>query len=141
MSDINRNILDITRCDVQYRADEMAKLELKSCHASYLMEICSNPGISQDRLSQRLLINKSNVARQLAVLEEAGLVLRKVSEQDRRMMEVYPTEKALALLPQVRKILKDWEKWITQDLTAEEIETVTALLSKMRSRAAMCAPE
>ncbi len=141
MSDINRNILSITRCDVQYRSEKMAQFDLKSCHATYLMEICSDPGISQDQLAQRLLINKSNVARQVAVLEELGYVRREVSEQDRRMMEVCPTEKALALLPQIRQILTDWEGWITQDLTPEEIDLVTVLLGKMRARAAMCAGE
>ena len=94
MSQINRNILSIARCDVQYRSEQVAPLGLKSCHTSYLMEICRNPGISQDKLAQAIFINKSNIARQVAVLEEDGFIRRVPSQADRRVMELYPTEKA-----------------------------------------------
>ena len=63
MSQIVRDMTEIARCGVQYRSDKLAPLGLKSCHASYLTEICENPGISQDKLARRICINKSNVAR------------------------------------------------------------------------------
>ena len=85
----------------RYRAEQLAPLELKSCHAGYLLEICACPGISQEQLSRRIYANKSNVARQLATLEESGYVERRPGEEDRRVMRVYPTERALAALEQV----------------------------------------
>ena len=66
MSQIIRDITEISRCGVQYRADQLAPMGLKACHASYLTEICDCPGISQDKLARRICINKSNVARQAA---------------------------------------------------------------------------
>ena len=72
MSDIIRDITEIARCGAQYKVDTLSPMGLKGCHASYLSEICANPGISQDKLSQRICINKSNVARQAAILEEDG---------------------------------------------------------------------
>ena len=69
MSQIIRDITEIARCGAQYRADLLAPLGLKGCHASYLTEICAQPGISQDQLAKRICINKSNVARQAATLE------------------------------------------------------------------------
>lgn len=137
MSQLNRQMLAIARCNTQYRSEKMAPYGLKACHTSYLMNICANPGISQDQLAQRILINKSNVARQVAVLEEEGYLRREPSSQDRRVMELYPTEKALALLPQVKQILIDWEQYITEDVTAEEVETVTRVLAKMKDKAAL----
>ena len=136
MSQIFRDIIEIARCGVQYRADRLSPLGLKSCHASYLMEICAFPGISQDGLARRLYINKSNVARQAAVLEEEGFIIRKPSEVDKRVMELYPTEKALAALPQIRQILRSWEATITEDLTQEELAQLSALLSRMKQRSA-----
>lgn len=141
MSQINRDILSISRCDVQYRGDKMAAFGLKSCHASYLMEICENPGISQDQLAQAIFINKSNVARQVAFLEESGYVERRPSQADRRVMELYPMEKALELLPQIREITAAWENHITEDLTAQEIDTIAKLLAKMKARAAQWVEE
>ena len=135
MTQIIRDMLEISRCGVQYRSDNLAQFGLKSIHASYLTEICANPGISQDRLARIICINKSNVARQVAVLEEDGFVRRVPSEADKRVMELYPTEKTLALLPQISDILLRWEKCITQDLSEEEKECLSSLLSKMSSRA------
>ncbi len=136
MSQINRNILSIARCDVQYRSEKVAPLGLKSCHTSYLMEICHNPGISQDKLAQAIFINKSNIARQVAVLEEEGFIRRVPSQADRRVMELYPTEKAMALLPQIQGVLLEWEGYITEGLTEEELALLTKVLSEMKQRAA-----
>ena len=136
MSQIIRDMLEISRCGVQYRSDNLAQFGLKSIHASYLTEICANPGISQDRLAKLIFINKSNVARQVAVLEEEGFVRRVPSAADKRVMELYPTEKTLEIVPRINEMLLCWENCITQDLSEEEKELITALLGKMSSRAA-----
>ena len=135
MTQIIRDMLEISRCGVQYRSDNLTQFGLKSIHASYLTEICANPGISQDRLARISCINKSNVARQVAVLEEDGFVRRVPSEADQRVMELYPTEKTLTLLPQISDILMRWENCITQDLSEEEKEGLSILLRKMTQRA------
>lgn len=136
MSQIIRDMLEISRCGVQYRSDNLAQFGLKSIHASYLTEICANPGISQDRLAKLIFINKSNVARQVAALEEDGFVRRVPSAADKRVMELYPTEKTLEIVPRINEMLLCWENCITHDLSEEEKELITALLGKMSSRAA-----
>lgn len=135
MARLMRDITEITRCGSQYRSDNLAQIGLKGCHASYLLEICADPGISQETLARRICINKSNVARQAAVLEEGGFVTRSPSETDKRVVRLYPTEKTLALLPQIRKILSDWSQYLTQDLTAEERNQLALILAKMKDRA------
>ena len=135
MSQIIRDITEIARCGAQYRADRLAPLGLKGCHASYLTEVCANPGISQDQLAKRICINKSNVARQAAALEEEGFLTRIPSPTDKRIMELHPTQKTLDLLPEISCVLKRWEGCITGDLTAEELDQLAALLAKMKSRA------
>lgn len=135
MSQIIRDITEVTRCGTQYRTEALAPLGLKACHASYLTEICAEPGISQDQLASRICINKSNVARQAAVLEEGGFITRKPGVQDKRVMGLYPTEKTLALLETLGDIQGRWETYLTQDLTPEEIRELTALLGKMKIRA------
>ena len=136
MSQIIRDITEIARCGAQYRADQLEPLDLKGCHASYLTEICANPGISQDKLAKRICINKSNVARQAAVLEEKGFLTRVPSATDKRIMELHPTQKTLDLLPQISGILKCWESCITGDLTTEELEQLANILEKMKIRSA-----
>ena len=135
MSQIIRDITEIARCGAQYRADLLAPLGLKGCHASYLTEICAHPGISQDQLAKLICINKSNVARQAAILEEEGFVTRTPSPTDKRIMELHPTQKTLDLLPEISFVLKRWEGCITGDLTADELELLASLLAKMKTRA------
>ena len=135
MSQIIRDITEIARCGAQYKADQLAPLGLKGCHASYLTEICANPGISQDQLAKRICINKSNVARQAATLEEEGFLTRTPSPTDKRIMELHPTQKTLDLLPEISSVLKEWETCITGDLTAEELDQLAAIVAKMKSRA------
>lgn len=136
MSQIIRDITELTRCGAQYRLDQLSPMGLKACHASYLTEICDCPGISQDGLARRICINKSNVARQAAVLEEEGFITRTPSPADKRVMELYPTQKALDLLPQIQSILTCWEECITRDLSEEEKDQISVLLARMKVRAA-----
>ena len=133
---IMKTMNEIVRCGMQYRNERLAVFGLKSSHASYLLEICRSPGISQDTLARRICINKSNIARQIVVLEEGGFVERRSSQEDKRVMELYPTEKTLELLPELRKVLGGWSRYLTQDFTEEEIELLAKMLSSMRERAA-----
>lgn len=135
MSQIVRDITEISRTGAQYRIDQLSPMGLKACHASYLTEICAQPGISQDKLAGLICINKSNVARQVVVLEEEGFITRSPSPADKRVMELYPTQKALDLLPQISQILKCWEGCITQDLTEAELEQLSSVLAKLKARA------
>lgn len=136
MSQIIKDMLEITRCGAQYRLDQLSPMGLKACHASYLTEICALPGISQDQLAKRIYLNKSNVARQVAVLEDEGFITRTPSPADKRVMQLYPTQKALDLLPEISSILICWEECITCDLSDAEKEQLTALLAKMKRRSA-----
>lgn len=136
MSQIIRDMTEITRCGTQYRTEVFAPMGLKSCHASYLTEICAQPGISQDQLAQRICINKSNVARQVVILEEGGFITRCSCTEDKRVMRLYPTEKTVELLPRLEKLMKDWEDCLTDGLTREEQVLLEQALSKLKAKAA-----
>ena len=136
MSELTHNITDIARCAAQYRSEALAPLGLKACHGSYLAQICRNPGITQDQLARKIFINKSNVARQLVILEEDGFVERRPCPEDKRAVGVYPTQKAVQVLPQIHEILLRWEELLTKDLSEEEQALLSAMLGKMKRQAA-----
>lgn len=136
MSELTHNITDIARCTVQYRSEALAPLGLKGCHCSYLSVICACPGITQEQLAKRIFINKSNVARQLVILEEGGFVERRACCQDKRAVRVYPTEKALAVLPRINEVLSEWEICLTRELSEEEKRLLGQMLSKIKVHAA-----
>ena len=135
MPQIMKDITEITRISVQYRTDSFAPMGLKACHGSYLQEICAHPGISQEQLAASICINKSNVARQAAALEEGGFIKRCCCDKDKRIMRLYPTEKTLELLPQISQILVNLEYYLTGDLSEEEKNLLENLLSKTLEKA------
>ena len=136
MPKIMKDITEITRVSVQYRTDSFAPMGLKACHGSYLQEICARPGISKEQLAASICINKSNVARQAAALEEAGFIERRPCGKDKRIMRLYPTEKTLALLPEIDRIMDSWQELLTRDLSEQEQALLEAMLEKMKQRAA-----
>ncbi len=136
MPDLMHHITDIARCASLYRQEELAALGLKSCHASYLDAICATPGITQDQLARRIFINKSNVARQLVILEEDGFVERRPSPEDKRAIQVFPTQKARDAMPEIVRIFRVWEAFVAQDLTDQERRLLVSMLEKMKDRSA-----
>ena len=135
MSQIIRDITEIVRCTSQFRTEALAPMGLKSCHASYLTEICAAPGISQDQLASRICINKSNVARQAAILEEDGFITRIPSPTDKRIMQLFPTQKTLELLPRITRILSGVEIFLTDGLSEQEKDLLENMIARMLSKA------
>jgi DNA-binding MarR family transcriptional regulator len=141
MPSISRYINVISRCGNMYRNERLKGTDLGTSHHTYLFTICRNPGISQEKLARMIYINKSNVTRNLAVLEKNGYIERRPSEQDKRVMLVYPTQKAQDTLPRLREIMRDWNDIVAADLTEEELEQLRAILSRIAERATGYADE
>lgn len=136
MHQITLDISELARSGIQYRNERLLPYGLKSCHAMNLSQICAQPGISQDALTRLRHADKSSIARQVATLEEDGFITRVPCREDKRIMELYPTEKAMELLPRIQEILEYWETLLTQDFSEEEIRLLHGMLSRMKTRAA-----
>ena len=136
MSKISADIMTIARATRRHRNAYMEPFGLKGLHVRYLTELCAAPGISQDGLAQRLGTDKSNVARQVAVLEERGFLLRSPAKEDKRVLCLHPTEKTLQLLSPMQENMDSWEQRLIEDLTEQERALLQDLLEKVRSKAA-----
>ncbi len=136
MPSLMRYVNVISRCGAVWRGDKLKGTDLGAAHTSYILTVCRHPGISQDKLAKRIYINKSNVTRNLAYLESCGYVERRQSESDKRVTRVYPTEKALEILPTVQSVLREWNSYLTEDLSEEEQEMFMSMLSRLAGKAA-----
>lgn len=114
---------------------------INHCQHPYIIQICRHPGISQEELARAICVNKSNVARQLAVLEADGLLTRTPDPEDRRVMQVFPTEKMEALLPCVREVMGDWNSCLLADFSEKDREKLIAMLEIITERAVKAAEE
>lgn len=131
---MNRQIGIIERCNALYRSNAFKELGIGGYQHSYILAICNNPGISQDEIAKRIHVNKSNVTRHVACLEEGGFVRREDNPKDKRSFVVYPTEKALEIKPKILKILRDWDCKLTESLTEEEKEFLNDILIRIANK-------
>ncbi len=135
MPTLMRQINLIGRCATMYRTEQLKDTDLNAGHTAYILTLCRNPGISQEELARHLCINRSNVARQLAYLEEHGYVKRTPSKTDRRVLLVHPTQRAEAILPRVREIVHAWNDYLTEGMTEEDLALLADLTARLSKRA------
>ena len=131
-----KNIGIIARCSDMFRDERFAPLGLNGRQSVCLLHVCRRPGITQDALSKNLFLDKSNVTRQMALLEEAGYVERRPDENDRRQICVFPTARAEAILPEIRDGFRAWREYLGAALTDEELASLCAIADKVAKQAA-----
>ncbi|HIT09591.1 MAG TPA: MarR family transcriptional regulator [Candidatus Merdivicinus faecavium] len=136
MDSFMRCISRTARCAQLYRSERFEELGLNGGQYIYITCACRSPGISQEQMARQILVNKSNVCRQLAQLEQNGFIRREPDTKDRRVLRVYPTEKAEKALPLIQRVLADWRDYLTDGFTEQERETLDALLERVLERAA-----
>lgn len=135
MDSLMKYINRIHRCSGQYRSMRLKKGDLRPHQHIYIFHVCKRPGISQEQLAKIICVNKSNVTRQLSQLEKDGYVKRTPDEYDRRIMQVYPTQKAQAIYPEITSVMAEWNGLLLKELTEEEKEFFKAILERITKKA------
>ena len=74
------------------------------------MFIYDNPDCSQEDLANMFSQSKGNIAKALKKLEDLGYIIRETDPNNRRKYMLNTTEKGRDLVPEFRKISKEWEK-------------------------------
>lgn len=124
----------IERYSRMFKNARLGALELVSRQAEILTCVGGHPGISQDEIADRLLINKSGITRHLTVLEEKGLVARQDSPTDRRVSLVFLTEKGKALVPAILEVNCQWKDFVTRSMTSAQEEAFCQVMKSVCDR-------
>lgn len=135
MPGIMKYINRISRANAIVYSNQLKDYGITQIQHPYILLICREPGISQERIAKEICVNRSNVTRQLTILEEKKLITRMQDAQDRRIWRVYPTEAMQELLPTVRRVMREWNEYLLKDLTDGEREQLVQLLGKITVRA------
>ena len=126
---------NISRSQAIYRHSRISAEDLQTGHYAFALVICREPGRSQEELACELCINKSTVARNLNYLEENGYITRTPLPNDKRQFSVHPTEKMLAVLPEIKRASSEWMELLSEGISEEELAVFDAVLSRMQTRA------
>jgi DNA-binding MarR family transcriptional regulator len=82
-----------------------------------LAQITSHPGSTVRAVAARTLVDKAQVSRAVAVLEEQGLVSRTMSDTDRRSPEFAPTRSGRAMMNRIIPLRQAQERELAARLT------------------------
>jgi DNA-binding MarR family transcriptional regulator len=83
-------------------------------------------------LSSLLLLSKSGITRVVDRLEKRGLVTRKMSDRDRRVILAGLTDEGVATLEIARPVFADGiQEFFARHLTDDELESLRGLLRKV----------
>ena len=135
MSKFMKMLNNISRSQAIYRHSKIMADDLQSGHYAFVLAICREPGRSQEDLAHELCVNKSTVARNLNYLEERDYISRKLLPNDKRQFSVYPTEKMLAVFPQIQKASAEWMSLLSEGIPQEELEVFNSVLRRMQDKA------
>jgi DNA-binding MarR family transcriptional regulator len=94
--------------------------------------MCENPGINQIDLSNLLKVDKTTTTKAIQKLIEAGYIVKKRDDIDKRMWRLYPQEKALDIYPFIINEENRNIKICLDNFGEEEKELVCELVKKMR---------
>lgn len=131
---INRNISILYRYGQRILAHKLksSDLPLEVGQIPFIMQVYRNSGITQEGISTNAVMDKGTTARGVMKLEKAGLVRREVSQNDKRVNHIYPTEKAMEIQESILKILKEVHDILYKGLSPEEIDLAISLLNRMK---------
>ncbi|HTS53372.1 MAG TPA: MarR family transcriptional regulator [Burkholderiales bacterium] len=112
-------------------ADAMGELEIGPGLFGTLVIIEANPGLKQTELAHAARLDRSSLVPALDKLEARGLVARRASAEDRRVNGLWLTPDGAALLKKLKQRVMRHEQHLASNLSADERETLIALLQRI----------
>lgn len=111
--------------------DSIAEHGVTTAQIGLLRQLANEPGLSGAELARRLLISPQGVQLALTALERQGLVERKPDPQHGRILQAYLTDQGRAVVSAVVSDAVAAHDQLFGVLTAEEQDTLRALLSRV----------
>lgn len=132
MNEILREIGIIARA-----LDSISNIEFKAHNLTkgqylYLVRICENPGIIQERLVEMIKVDRTTAARAIKKLELNGFIDKKNDEHNQKIKRIFPKEKAKNVFPFIKRENDYSNKIALKGFSEVEVETIFNLLQRMR---------
>jgi DNA-binding MarR family transcriptional regulator len=109
---------------------ELEPLGLNETNFFYLPLLVQHPGINQAYFITAIMREQSIVTKQINKLVKEGWIEKRISNEDRRQSELYPTQKALEIMPKIDEITNSVSQKSVAGLSKEEQEQFAKLLMK-----------
>jgi DNA-binding MarR family transcriptional regulator len=132
MKEILREIGMIARALDSISNIEFKEYELTKGQYLYLVRICENPGIIQEKLAEMIKVDRTTAARAIKKLEMNGFIDKKDDQENKKIKKLFPTEKGKQVYPFIKKE-NDYSNSVALEGFSEiEADTIFNLLQRVR---------
>lgn len=132
MKEILREIGMIARALDSISNIEFKEYDLMKGQYLYLVRICENPGIIQEKLAEMIKVDRTTAARAIKKLEIQGFIEKRNDDKNKKIKKLFPTEKGVNVYPFLKREGDYSNKVALSGFSEEEIDQIYQLLQKVR---------
>lgn len=132
MKEILREIGMIARALDSISNIEFKELDLTKGQYLYLVRICEQPGIIQEKLAEMIKADRTTAARAIQKLELQGLIEKRNDTANKKIKLLFPTPKGLEVYPFLKREGEHSNKVALSGISVEETDILYQLLYKVR---------
>ncbi|WP_445448231.1 MarR family winged helix-turn-helix transcriptional regulator [Enterococcus lactis] len=131
MAEILRDIGMIARALDSISNIEFKEVDLTRGQYLYLVRICENPGIIQEKLAEMIKVDRTTTARAIKKLESNGMIERLEDKENKKIKKLYPTKKGAEIYPFIIRENNYSNAVALNGLSDEEAKQLEYLLKKV----------
>ncbi|MDP9738987.1 UNVERIFIED_ORG: DNA-binding MarR family transcriptional regulator [Bacillus sp. B2I3] len=132
MKEILREIGMIARALDSISNIEFKEHDLTKGQYLYLVRICENPGMIQEKVAEMIKVDRTSAARAIKKLEINGFIEKKEDKHNKKIKKLFPTEKGKSIYPFIKRE-NDYSNTVAlEGLSEREVETISDLLQRVR---------
>ncbi|MGE7112955.1 MarR family winged helix-turn-helix transcriptional regulator [Lysinibacillus sp. NPDC047702] len=132
MKEILREIGMIARALDSISNIEFKEFDLTKGQYLYLVRICENPGIIQEKLAEMIKVDRTTAARAIKQLEVHGFIEKKDDEHNKKIKKLFPTDKGKQVFPFIKRENDHSNRVALAGLSESEAEILFHLLERVR---------
>lgn len=128
---ISKYLSYISRVRQKDILDRLEKYEIGNTDYPIILFLSRNSGYGQNEVARELKISKSLITKSVVNLERKGYIIKSTSEKNKSKNLLKLTLEGEELVPNIKKIIKDYENKMLKDLSKEDVEKLNELLEKI----------
>ncbi|PRS06093.1 MarR family transcriptional regulator [Bacillus atrophaeus] len=132
MKEILREVGMIARALDSISNIEFKEYKLTKGQYLYLVRICENPGIIQEKLAEMIKVDRTTAARAIKKLEMNGFIEKMDDEHNKKIKKLFPTEKGKNVFPVIKRENDHSNSVALAGFSEGEAETILHLLQRIR---------
>ncbi|WP_342580593.1 MarR family transcriptional regulator [Ureibacillus sp. FSL W7-1570] len=132
MKEVLREIGMIARALDSISNIEFKEFDLTKGQYLYLVRICENPGIIQEKLAEMIKVDRTTASRAIKKLELNGFIEKRGDANNKKIKKLYPTEKGKSIYPLLKREHDHSNAVALKGLSESEVEALFHLLQRVR---------